>query len=488
MQMTKKILLSILALGLVACLLLSAAAITGVVWITHKSVSVGVTPLIETTQIIPTQAEIQSESVTPTVTESANPESSVTPAATLAGSSPLSPEIASQMDQIQQEVMSYRGLTLSQPLKRALMSPAQLKDQVLNEFFKDYSDEDASRDTEILSALGLMAPDFKLRQFYIDLYSEQIAGYYDDQTKDMYVISGENFGGTERMTYAHEFTHALQDQTYDLENGLKDNEEYCKNETEYCAAVQALVEGDATLSEYYWLAKYSTDQDKQDITQFQQTYTSPVYDSAPAYMKEDFLFPYNQGYEFVNYLYTRNQWASIDDAFKHPPVSTEQILHPAKYPTDKPIPVDVPDLLPVLGTGWEEVERNVMGEWYTYLILADGRDSSFRLPDQDAKDASAGWGGDTYVYYSDPKTGKFAFVWQTLWDSNNDAGQFWTASQTYGKDRWGTPTASSENTIQWQTQDAGLVHMERNGAYVLWTMSPSAAIQGELLPQLENPK
>ncbi|MEA5079579.1 MAG: hypothetical protein VB013_13485 [Anaerolineaceae bacterium] len=471
--MTKKILLSILALVLVACLLLSAAAITGVFWLTKKVTTSADTAVIATVQ---NSEGSGAEGIT------------ATPMPTSAGDSNIPADIASQMDQIQKEVLSYRGLELTQPLKRALMTPEELQDQVLNEFFKDYSDEDAQKDTEILSALGLLAPDFKLRQFYIDLYSEQVAGYYDDQTKDMYVISGEGFTGTERMTYAHEFTHVLQDQTYDLENGLKSNEEYCKNETEYCAAVQALIEGDATLSEYFWLAKYSTDQDKQDITNFQQTYTSPVYDKAPGYMKQDFLFPYSQGYDFVNYLYTRNKWQSIDDAFKNPPVSTEQILHPAKYPTDKPVKVDVPDLLPVLGDGWQQDESNVMGEWYTYLILAYGRDSSFQLPETDAKDASAGWGGDTYAYYSDPTSGEFALVWRTLWDSNNDAGQFWTASQTYGSDRWGQSTSSTEDAIQWKTQHDGYVRMQRDGKYVLWTMSPSMKVQQEILTSLESAK
>jgi hypothetical protein len=464
--MTKKILLSILALVLVACLLLSAAAITGVVWISHKTSSTAA-PVIETTEVIPTQTAV--------------PELTTTSSPTEAGNSDIPADIASQMDQIQQQVSSFTGWTLKEPLKRALMTPDQLKDQVLNEFFKDYSEDDAKKDTEILSTLGLLPPDFKLRQFYIDLYSEQIAGYYDDQTKDMYVIAGGNFGGTERMTYAHEFTHVLQDQTYDLQNGLKSNEEYCKNETEYCAAVQALIEGDATLSEYFWFMKYSTGQDKTDVNQFQQTYTSPVYDSAPAYMKADFLFPYTQGYDFVNYLYTRNKWQSINDAFENPPVSTEQILHPSKYPTDKPIKVEVPDLLPVLGEGWKEDERNVMGEWYTYLILADGREKSFQIDDQEAKDASAGWGGDTYVYYSNATTGEFAFVWQTLWDSSNDAGQFWTASQTYGTDRWGTPTTSSNDSLQWKSDSDGFVHMEHNGKYVLWTMTPSEKVQTQVL-------
>ena len=62
----------------------------------------------------------------------------------------------------------------------------------------------------------------------------------------MFVVQGENFQGMERMNYSHEYTHALQDQNYDLRQELKVNEEYCKKNAEYCSAVQALFEGDAT--------------------------------------------------------------------------------------------------------------------------------------------------------------------------------------------------------------------------------------------------
>jgi len=203
-------------------------------------------------------------------------------------------------------------------------------------------------------------------------------------------------------------------------------------------------------------------------------------------MKEDFLFPYQQGFDFVNTLYTRNKWKSIDAAYKDPPVSTEQILHPSKYPTDKPVKVAMPDLHPILGADWQEDDRNVMGEWYTYLILADGRDNSFRLPEEDAKDASAGWGGDTYVYYSNPDTGEFTFVWQTLWDSKNDAAQFWQTSQTYGIARWGAADSTTNDSIQWQSDTDGVVLMQQSGKNVLWMMTPSKQVQSEILDAVEN--
>jgi hypothetical protein len=437
--MKKKISLSILVIVLSACVLVSAVLIIGAVTLTHKNTAAA--------------------TATPTVDAS----------------------IDGQMDQIQQQVLSYRGLKLTQPLKRSLITTAQLKDPVVNEFFADYTAADAKKDSEELSAFGLLPADFNLHDFYVKLYSEQIAGYYDSKTKEMYVISDEGFNGSERMTYAHEFTHVLQDQTYDIQNGLKMNDAYCKNETEYCAAVQALVEGDATLSEQYWFYKYSTDLDKQQITQFQQTYTSPVYDSAPAYMKEDFLFPYQYGLDFVNALYAKNKWQSIDDAFKNPPVSTEQIMHPEKYPAEVPVKVTVPDLLPTLGSGWTEVDRNVMGEWYTYLVLADGRDPKFQLDSQTAKDAAAGWGGDTYVYYANEKTSQFVLVWESQWDTAADSEQFWQASRTYGNDRWGTPTTDTATSISWQSDTDGAVTMSQSGGAVFWELAPTTALESQII-------
>jgi hypothetical protein len=249
--------------------------------------------------------------------------------------------------------------------------------------------------------------------------------------------------------------------------------------------VQALIEGDATLSEQYWFYKFSTDLDKQQITQFQQTYTSPVYDSAPAYMKDDFLFPYQYGLDFVNALYAKNKWQTIDAAFKSPPVSTEQIMHPEKYPGDVPVKVTVPDLLSTLGKGWTEVDRNVMGEWYTYLVLADGRDASYRLDTQTAKDAAAGWGGDTYVYYTDDAAKQFVLVWDSQWDTANDVDQFWQASRTYGNDRWGTPTSDSSSAISWQSDTDGKISMSQSGNSVVWVLAPTQQLQSQIVGALK---
>ena len=465
--MTKKITLSILAILLTACFILSAVLIIAVIMISKQKFPAN-------SLAAPTATETVFQ-VTPSATEDL-----ATPSAT---NDPDS--IDGQMDEIQKEVMSYRGLTLKKPLSRALLTTDQLKDHVINEFFAEYTDQDAKDDANELYEFGLLPANFDLHDFYVKLYSEQIAGYYDDKTKDMYVVSDEGFNGTERMTYAHEFTHVLQDQTYDMENGLNQNDDYCKEHTEYCAAVSALIEGDATLSEQYWYTKYSTDQDKNQINEFQQSYTSPVYDSAPAYMKEDFLFPYQYGLDFVSNLYMKNKWKAIDAAFKNPPVSTEQIMHPEKYPDDVPQEVELADLTKTLGGDWRSVDDNTMGEWYTYLILADGRDADFQLDADTAKTAAAGWGGDHYAYYYNDKTGESVMVWITLWDTQKDSSEFWQAVQTYGTDRWGTVQNTDQNSVTWKSSSDGVVTMERSGKMVLWMMSPSQSMQDKLLDQIQ---
>lgn len=462
--------ISLLVLIIAGCLLLSAGLVTGGYFLlraqrnyTPPEVTVAPTATLRTIVTSP-QPTLLPGQATPT------PDSNALP-----------PSIAGQMDIIQAQVTSIRGLDLLTGLQRDMMSEEELKDVVVNEFFADYTPEDAVKDTLELSVFGLLEPDFDLLQFYLDLYSEQIAGYYDSETKEMYVVGGE-FTGLERLTYSHEYTHVLQDQHYDLENGLNLNEDTCETEAEYCSAVKALVEGDASLTEQLWFLSNGTEQDRSDIINFQQTYSSPVYDSAPAFMKEDFLFPYQQGFDFANALYSRGKWAAVDAAFADPPVTTEQILHPEKYPDDKPVVVEIEDYVYDLGAGWSEYDRNVMGEWYTYLILGAGRSANIRLDQEDAKNAAAGWDGDTFLFLINEASSETAFIWLSTWETQKDSNEFFTASRDYGNARWGNSTESGSDMVSWNSEQEGRITMVRSGKNVLWAISQDEKVVDTYIP------
>jgi hypothetical protein len=404
---------------------------------------------------------------------------------------PVPADVAATMDQIQQQVVQIRRLSPLAQLNRETLSTTQLGQIVANGFFADYTQEDAANDARELALIGVVNPGFDLYKFYVALYSEEIAGFYDPESKYMYVVQGENFGANEQMTYAHEFTHALQDQHYDLRNGLKDNEAYCKDHSEYCAAVDALTEGDATLVESLWLYTDATAEQRNEIFQQSQSQQSPIYDSAPPFFQQDLMFPYVQGLDFVTTLYSQGGFDAVDQAFANPPVSTEQIIHPEKYPNDKPVDVYLPDFTTTLGSGWQESDRNVMGEWSTYQILADGIDSVYRLPDNTAKQASAGWAGDTYLVYWNPDTQQSAFIMRSRWETAQDTDEFWNAMEQYGQERWGTPSQShpsqgGTDRVDWQSTSNGFVTLRRSGQDVIWLIAPDSATADKIMGTIQS--
>jgi hypothetical protein len=386
----------------------------------------------------------------------------------------LDTQMKNVIDQIQTQVVQERGLQLRSQVPVVLLTSSELRTNVVNDFLADYTDEDIKDDIYELSIIGLLEPGFDLKTLYINLLSEQIAGYYDNDMKEMFVVSDQGFNGPEHLTYAHEFTHVLQDQNYDIKNGLKYNDDYCEKDTEYCAAVQSLIEGDATLSEYTWYKYYATSTDQQQVIQYYNSLKSPVYDNAPAFLKYDFVFPYNQGLSFVQALHDQGGWSAVDAAYKDPPVSTEQILHPSLYPSDKPIPVDLPDVAAALGTNWREVTRNQMGEWYTYLILARGVDPNARLEDTSAQTAAAGWGGDEYLILHDDSTSSTAFVMKSVWDTTDDASQFSSALQESLNSRFRSQAAQQANTYTW-TYSGGYSSLLISGSTTIWMITPDAA-------------
>lgn len=385
-------------------------------------------------------------------------------------------EVTVQMAQIEADVSAIRGLSPTSELPRGFLTADELRQKVEEDFFKDYSAEDAADDVRVLHLFGLLPQDFELYQFYLDLYGEQIAGYYDPETKEMYVVQDAAFDGPERMTYAHEYTHVLQDQNYDMRNGLKYNPDDCETQTEYCAAVSALIEGDASLAEQTWFLKNSTLRDKKEVQEFYSSYASPVLDSAPAYMSEDMMFPYLKGLEFVQSLYKNGGYSAVDAAYANPPVSTEQILHPSRYPDDLPQSVTLPDLATALGGGWRELDANVMGEWYTYLLLAQGNEEAMRIPEKQAAAAAEGWGGDAYsVVWNDEARAGISVLF-SQWETEQDADEFWQALADYGTARWQAPDATNADRLEWLETADGSVLMLRRGLQTLWIIAPNAEL------------
>lgn len=366
---------------------------------------------------------------------------------------PLTSDVLALMEELEGQTAQIRGLAAVAPVERELLTPDQLAQVVREEFLAEYGAEEAADDSLLLWLYGLVPAEFDLWQMYADLYTEQVAGYYDDEVEQMYVICGSGFNAPEQLTYTHEFIHALQDQTYDLDQGLGYNDEECELDSERCAAVSALIEGDATLAEEQWLRTYATPEFINGLLQFYNEFESPVFDNAPAFIREDLLFPYTHGRNFVNALFTDGGWAAVDAAYSNPPVTTEQILHPNRYPNDRPVALDVPDLAGVLGDGWRFVYDGVWGEWTTFLMLDEF------LTTEQSITAAEGWGGDYYLLYTDD-AGQAVTLLVTQWDSIRDTQEFAAAAIEYGNARFGESTRTDNGGQLWQG-DGLVLYVER---------------------------
>ncbi len=456
--MNRRVLISFLVITVVACVILSLVSICGAGVLVWEEIS-------------QSQESISSPGDRPSIPQE--------------DGETLSPKTIAEMELIQKQVAGLRQLEPGGEFTRSFYTPEELRQRVLDDFLEDYSPEKAQQDAIVLAVFGLLDPHFDLLDFYTELLSEQIAGFYDHEAKEMVVVSGRRFGGAERLTYAHEYTHALQDFHFDISNGLKYGDEACEGDSERCAAIRALLEGDASLSEGEWFAEYATAQDRSDVYAFYQNFQSPIFDQAPEFISLDFMFPYDQGIDFAQYLKRNGGWEAVNQAYRNPPLSTEQILHPDRYPGDQPIEVDLPDLSGILGPGWEELDRETMGEWYTYLILAYGLDKSARLTKYQAADAAEGWGGDSYVVFHNATEGTTAMVLATVWDHASEARQFHDFFRLYAERRFGEPQGQDDSLI-W-TSDQGVHIFTRTGDRTLWVFAPSLDLANEIKNAFPRP-
>ncbi|MFU8827573.1 MAG: hypothetical protein ACNA70_08800 [Brevefilum sp.] len=397
---------------------------------------------------------------------------------------PLPDEVVVTLLDIEGQVSELRGLRPQKDVPKIVMSPEALEDMVVNEFFADYTDEDARQDVLILSLLGLLPADFDIKNFYNALYSEQISGFYDSETEEIYVVSGVNFGIQEKMTYAHEFVHVLQDQSFGFEEGLNYNEEACEVDSERCAAIQALIEGDASWTELLWFQTNATRSDYLDLLDIFEGFDSPVFDNAPPYIQLDILFPYESGYSFVEYLYNQGGYAAVDAAYVDPPLSTEQILHPDRYPDDVPQTVVLPDLTDALGANWALYDQNVMGEWFIYLILGHAYDETYQLDESQSRAAAEGWGGDAYAFYLHEDTDELIFILDIVWDTRLDADEFMIALASYAGLRWDASPQLIGGQPSWVGVDQSVVLLQ-DGDRTVWIITPTASLTESVVEALQ---
>ncbi len=364
------------------------------------------------------------------------------------------------LQRIQAQVVRYRGLQPNADVPLRFLDEAALRQYFLNNFERDYLPNERESDQKLLTTLGLLNQNESVVQLLLELLQEQVIGVYNEDEKAMYLVGDKaQFGPDEKDTFAHEYTHALQDQYYDLN---KIAPKHPANDDK-SLALQALIEGDAVLIQRLWAQENLT---PEELAQLGQGGGDSKLLSAPLFIRDQLLFPYGDGFSFVRRLYQASGgYQGVDEVFRNPPDSTEQILHPAKFSSrEKPVDVTLPDLLPALGEGWRKINSNVLGELDIRLILEQLTDATR------ATRGSAGWGGDRWLLLE--KDGKQAVVIRTVWDSENDARNFFDTFGLALRNRFsGARQDESSATRQALTATTNATELRRDGKNVLAVIS-----------------
>ncbi len=324
----------------------------------------------------------------------------------------LPPDLAS----IAHQVEVARGHTYTTPPVAEAITDQEMDRRLAESFAAYYPKKLYDRRTVAWRTIGVIGPEDDLYRAYAAFFAGEVVGFYDPETGELVYLGSGDLGFTERFTLAHELTHALDDQTFDLTR-LDTLSSSCQDER--FEAALGLVEGSAQ-----YFAAVTVAQDPQiDLADLLAALADSVTSGEPPAGVPPFLealqtWPYVDGEAFVADL-AGGGIGAVDAAFRRFPVSTEQVIHPERFPGDRPREVSIRDPTGALGPRWGDLDAMTIGEEWLRAMLA------LRLPAPEADAAAAGWDGGGYRAFTDGT--HVVVAMRTAWDTTADAEAFATA-------------------------------------------------------------
>ncbi len=297
--------------------------------------------------------------------------------------------ILEQVNEIIEQVQEIRGLTFKEKPKIVVITRAE----AIRLFGPSSQNEEELRIQELTYKMTLLIPG---NYSFIQAKREESAGWIALTVGNTIYIVEENFESNPAMAkraLAHELTHVLQKQWF--------NAKYSANTFDGTLAVRALVEGDADL-----VADIYCERNGIPIYKIRSLSGNPITDIG--------IFPYVFGDSFVRYLYEKGGWKLVNEAYRHYPVSTAQIMHPNLY-LENVTPVNVS--LKLSGN-WSVLRDDRMGAFYVYVLLHD----SAKLNNETAWNVSTAWRGDKLLLAVNGTD--YVLLWKVEFSSDEAAKTF----------------------------------------------------------------
>jgi hypothetical protein len=311
-------------------------------------------------------------------------------------------ELESQVEQVRE--LEFLRDVVVQPV-----SAEEIAGKLEGAFDETYPKEFYDRRSVAWQTLGVIPRDVDIREALLAFQTGQVVGFYNPVDGELVFRADGDLDLVERVTLAHELTHAIDDQHFDLSR-IDGVAARCRDEA-FQAALGA-VEGSAQFFSIRLLFEFPpADGDFSGLGE-----GGGMPDGVPPFMVDLQLWPYTAGQAFITELEARGGVDEVDEALRTFPTTTEQILHPERYPDDVPSRLDVPDLSDALGDGWGDLDVMQVGEAWLAAMLG------LRLDPATAEAAAAGWDGGLYRAFTDGDDA--AVVLTTAWDSRADADAF----------------------------------------------------------------
>lgn len=369
-----------------------------------------------------------------------------------------------------EQLPELRGKGFKVPVQARHMSTPELKAHLITLIDREYPPEKRAADTAKYTAFGLIPADLDLRQQYLELLTSEVAGFYDPISKALYLIvdedgikapslmdrmTGAPVGQLEKVALAHELTHALEDQQFDLFTLM----EKVKHDDDMAFAISGLVEGSATAMMMLSMMPEAAREPllssggQQVMALFRSMDPSQIaalsgeaFGKAPAILQASLVEPYIAGLGFcLQLLKGEGRWANVDAAYADPPISSEQVLHPEKYlqrAKDPALAVDLTAEAPGM-SAQDRRATGTLGELGIRVLLAGEPDKGHS--------AAEGWDGDGYVVYGEGKSQRL--LWLSIWEDEAEAIAF---AEALNRQRPGGDIKREGNRVSWLKNAPGL--------------------------------
>ena len=414
-------------------------------------------------------------------------------------------ELFQSVDQILHFASRDTLLPVKHPVKKAMVSRDEVEKYISDKFKDDVDRIRFERSELVLKKFGLLPRQFNLHDFLIKLLGEQVAGYYDEKKKTMNLLDWVAMD-MQKPVMAHELTHALQDQSFDLEKMVKRDEEIEKRGPEdFNALIQideestartAVMEGEAMIVfADYVLNTMDADgactsdpscqiSDKRSVADFPKFVDlmlaqmdkekgDSLLDNAPLLLRDELIFPYSYGMKFIARLLSNGgKQLAFTQVMKRMPKTSREIMEPEEYLAGRVVP---PLLLPdfkFLKDDFEPFDAGAVGELDVSILLKQYTEEAI------ANRLSPEWRGGSYYAVGrrgakppDPNsTAHVGLIYVSKWANNEAAQEF---AKIYGSSLPGrykklehAQNGSSPGRDKYLSAD-GPIYIQQNGNLVI---------------------